>query len=94
MKDWLQVLDDEDRMLVKRLVVFSGSLKAVARSYGVSYPTLRSRLDRVIAKIELWERPEDGAPELERLLALRHAEGRIDRQTFVELLDASRRAPR
>lgn len=90
MKDWLNVLSEDDRALVRRLVLLSGSLKAVAKSYGVTYPTVRARLDRLIDKIQLWERPE-GGDEVERLLAVRHAEGRIDRQTYLELLDAHRR---
>lgn len=89
MKNWLDILSEDDRLLVKRLVLSSGSLKAVARSYGVTYPTIRARLDRLIDRIALWERP-DGGDALERLLAVRHAEGRIDRQTYVELLDAHR----
>ncbi len=33
-------------------VLASGSLKEVAESYGVSYPTLRGRLDRLIERLQ------------------------------------------
>ena len=44
-----------------RLILASGSLKELARVYGVSYPTIRGRLDRVIERLRrlLDERPED-----------------------------------
>ena len=89
MENWLDALSEDDRLLVKRLVLASGSLKAVARSYGVTYPTIRTRLNRLIDRIRLWERPR-GGDEVERLLALRHADGRLDRQTYLELLEAYR----
>lgn len=39
----------------------SGSLKALAREYGVSYPTLRTRLDRLIDKMrDMKTDTEDG----------------------------------
>ena len=90
MKKWTDLLRDEDLALVRALVLASGSLKAVARQYGISYPTLRVRLDRVIEKLRLADEGGD-LSEFERVLRLRHAEGRIDRQTFVELLEAHRR---
>ena len=36
----------------------SGSLKEMAAQYGVSYPTVRLRLDRLIQKIQLTEKAE------------------------------------
>ena len=38
-----------------RFVLASGSLKEVAGGYGVTYPTVRLRLDRLIQKIHLSE---------------------------------------
>ncbi len=49
---WLQALEQEDIHFIRRFVLASGSLKALASEYGVSYPTLRSRLDRLIARIQ------------------------------------------
>ncbi len=35
-----------------RLVLASGSLKELAQSYQVSYPTIRARVDRLIARLQ------------------------------------------
>ena len=40
---------------IRRFLLASGSLKEVAGEYGVSYPTVRLRLDRLIQKIRLGE---------------------------------------
>jgi hypothetical protein len=55
---WLEVLDEEDLQFLKRFVLSSGSLKALCDEYGVSYPTLRARLDRLIAKVQAAEDPK------------------------------------
>lgn len=52
MSDWFTHLENEDMNFIKRFVLSSGSLKAVAQQYGVTYPTVRLRLDRLIQKIE------------------------------------------
>jgi hypothetical protein len=41
----------EDLDLITELVLQSGSLKGLAASYGVSYPTIRGRLDRLIERV-------------------------------------------
>ena len=48
----LHKLSREDLDLVMELVLKSGSIKDLALSYGVSYPTMRTRLDRVIERLE------------------------------------------
>ena len=53
--DWMAGLEDEDAAFIKRFVLASGSLKEMAGLYGVSYPTVRLRLDRLIQKIRLGE---------------------------------------
>ena len=53
--DWLSALEDEDLVFVKKFLLASGSLKEMARQYGVTYPTVRLRLDRVIQKIRMAE---------------------------------------
>ena len=50
---WMADLDEQDMTFVKRFLLASGSLKEVAAQYGVSYPTVRLRLDRLIQKIRL-----------------------------------------
>ena len=54
--EWMANLEAEDAAFIRRFVLASGSLKEVARQYGVTYPTVRLRLDRLIEKIELAER--------------------------------------
>lgn len=41
----------EDQEFIVRLIEASGSLKEMARIYGISYPTMRNRLDSLIDKI-------------------------------------------
>jgi len=58
--EWMGNLDDEDVVFIKKFLLASGSLKEIARQYGVTYPTVRLRLDRLIQKIEI---SEDNANE-------------------------------
>lgn len=44
-------LQREDLEFIQRLVLASGSLKELASDYGVSYPTIRVRLDKLIARL-------------------------------------------
>ncbi len=44
-------LPREDLDLITQLVLESGSLKGLAKNYSVSYPTIRNRLNRVIARL-------------------------------------------
>ena len=49
-------LSAEDMEFIKKFILGSGSLKEIAKSYGVSYPTVRLRLDKIIQNIELQEK--------------------------------------
>ena len=49
---WMSNLDDEDMTFIKRFLLASGSMKEVAAQYGVSYPTVRLRLEPYIALIK------------------------------------------
>ena len=53
--EWMAGLEDEDLVFIKKFVLASGSLKEMAGEYGVTYPTVRLRLDRLIQKIKLGE---------------------------------------
>jgi len=53
--EWMVNLEDEDIVFIKRFLQASGSLKEVARHYGVTYPTVRLRLDKLIQKIQISE---------------------------------------
>ena len=59
MPEWLATLDEEDVSFIKKFVLASGSLKEVAGIYGVTYPTVRLRLDRLIQKIRLGEQVDE-----------------------------------
>lgn len=87
---WLAGLSDEELAFIRRFVLASGSLKEVARVYGISYPTVRLRLDRLITKIQLLEETAESTA-FERALQLAHTEGKLDLQTMKELLEAHRR---
>ena len=56
---WMKNLDDEDMIFIKRFILASGSLKEVAKLYGVTYPTVRVRLNKLIDKIKLAEDKTD-----------------------------------
>jgi hypothetical protein len=45
-------LPGEDQEFILNLIKASGSLKELASLYGISYPTIRNRLDSLIEKIE------------------------------------------
>jgi len=84
---WIDYLEEEDLAFAKRFILLSGSLKDMAQAYDVSYPTLRLRLDRLIAKIKILDsqKIEDC---YERLLRAQFADGKIDAPTFKVLLSA------
>lgn len=56
--DWMTGLDDEDVSFIKKFLMASGSLKEIAKLYGVTYPTVRLRLDKLIQKIKISEETE------------------------------------
>ena len=51
--EWITGLDDEDLAYIKKFLLASGSLKEIALQYGVTYPTVRLRLDKLIQKIAI-----------------------------------------
>jgi hypothetical protein len=86
---WLDQLDDEDLAFLKRFLLSSGTIKELARQYGVSYPTVRLRLDRLIEKVKLIDAHETESAFEQRIRVL-YAEGRLDDRTFRDLLTAYR----
>ena len=84
---WFVKLSDEDVSFIKRFVLASGSLKDLARAYGITYPTVRIRLDRLIEKIKVFDSQEI-VSEFERTLRARYAEGKLDMETLKALLAA------
>jgi hypothetical protein len=51
--EWMLNLEDEDVAFIKKFLLASGSLKEMAQQYGVTYPTVRLRLDKLIQKIKI-----------------------------------------
>ncbi len=56
---WILALEQEDATFLKNFVLKSGSLKEIAKIYGVTYPTVRLRLDKLIQKIEVSDQKEE-----------------------------------
>lgn len=84
---WLKEMDEDDLQFIKRFVLASGSLKELAQIYSVSYPTLRARLDRLIAKTRAADEAQPKDP-FERKLRLLVADGRVSASLARELLTA------
>ena len=64
----LAQLDEDDLDFILHFVLASGSLKEMAQLYGVSYPTIRASLDRVIAELQ-HRVGQGGRDEMTELLA-------------------------
>lgn len=92
-RKWVDFIGDEDLAFLKRFVLASGSLKEVAQAYGVSYPTVRLRLDRLIEKIKVWDSQEITS-DFEKTLRSLFVEGKIDMSTLTTLLAAHREEAR
>lgn len=86
---WLEALDDDDVQFLKRFLLASGSLKDVAMIYEVSYPTVRARLDRLIAKAKTADDQKLVDP-FERKLKLLVADGQISAKLASSLLETHR----
>jgi hypothetical protein len=86
---WAGVLDEEDWAFLKRFLLSSGSLKALAEAYGISYPTIRGRLDRLIAKVRAAEEAK-AADAFERKLRVLVADAKVPASLAKELLAAHR----
>ena len=87
---WIGHLSEEDLVFLKRFLLAGGTLKDLAAQYGISYPTVRLRLDRLIEKVKLIDAAPDAGPFEQRLRAA-YADGRLDPETFRSLLEAHRR---
>ena len=85
MAEWTDRLTDEDLSFLKRFLLASGSLKAVAAEYGISYPTVRLRLDRLIEKVKVFDSLQIQS-EFERQVRGLLADGKIDAATMKNLL--------
>ncbi len=86
---WLSRLEEEELVFIKKFLLASGSLKEMAAQYGVTYPTVRLRLDRLIQKIRLAEQADaDPYIGLVKQLAM---EDKLDFDTAKLLIQAYKR---
>lgn len=85
--EWIEGLDEQDWQFIKRLILASGSLKDVANQYGISYPTVRIRLNRLIEKVKILDRDRPSSKFHKKIQVL-VAEGKLDTQTARGLLKA------
>ena len=77
MPEWINGLSEEDWQFIKRLILASGSLKDVAHQYGISYPTVRIRLNRLIKKVQILDSKKLKTPFHQKIQLL-VAEGKLD----------------
>lgn len=56
---WLTDLSITDINFMKQFILCSGSLRELAGIYGISYPTVRNRLNQLIEKIKASGEKED-----------------------------------
>jgi hypothetical protein len=74
---WIRELSEEDWQFIKRFVLASGSLKELAAQYGISYPTVRLRLDRLIERVKILDNPK-AKSRFHRKVQLLVSEGQLD----------------
>lgn len=75
--EWVKGLSDEDWQFIKRLLLASGSLKDVAGQYGISYPTVRIKLNRLIEKVQILDSKKPKT-KFHKTVQLLVAEGKLD----------------
>jgi hypothetical protein len=87
---WFEKLEPEETAFIRRFVLASGSLKEMAEQYGVSYPTIRARLDGLIAKMrtDVKAKPDT---HLRRTVRALVEEGALDLPEARRLLEAGAR---
>jgi hypothetical protein len=90
--EWMADLEDEDVAFIRRFLRASGSLKDVAGQYGVSYPTVRLRLDRLIQKIQISE--DTGGEPYIALIKRLAVNGKLDLDTAKLLISEYRKTER
>ena len=70
-------LTEEDWQFIKRFLLASGSLKDLAAQYGISYPTMRIRLDRLIEKVRILDDKKAKSPFHQKVQLL-VADGKLE----------------
>jgi hypothetical protein len=78
-------LSAEDQVFVAAFIRSHGSIKEMEQTFGVSYPTIKARLNRISESLEFVE--TDPAPSRSEILA-RLARGEIDAATAIKEMEA------
>ena len=89
----LHGLSRDDLDLITELVLRSGSLKDLADAYGVSYPTIRLRLDKVIERLSAIVKGKQPDP-LNELLATLVERGELSASNARAVRDLARKTAR
>lgn len=82
---WMSGLEPEDWHFILRFILASGSLKEVAGQYGISYPTVRLRLNRLIEKIRILHQSSASSPFHQKVRIL-VSEGKLDLSVARDLI--------
>ena len=82
---WILNLEIDELEFIKKLILFSGSLKDLAKDYEVTYPTIRIRVDKIIEKI-VSNDTKDSDPYVEKIKSLA-LNDKIDYDTAKYLID-------
>ena len=78
-------LNEEQFCIVESLILNAGNLKKVAEEMGISYPTLRNRLDEIIAVIK---RDSDGMKKRRQEILDSIEKGTITPEEGAQLLES------
>jgi hypothetical protein len=84
-------LTAEDQVFVAAFVRSHGSIKDMERMFGVSYPTIKARLNRIAASLEfIDESPAPGRAEVRTEVLDRLARGEITADDAIAALEDAR----
>jgi hypothetical protein len=85
--DWIQSVSKEQLAFIKVFLTCRGKIKDVEQALGISYPTVVSRLDEVVAAVTGTPLPEGGSRGAQRQKILDDLQsGRIDAEEAARLL--------
>ena len=82
-------LDMEDQIFITAFVRSHGSIKEMERVFGVSYPTIKSRLSRIAASLEFVEtNPSPSIAEAKAEILERLQQGEITAEEAIREMEA------
>lgn len=57
--NWTEYLTVEEQQVIRDFVIAMGNITALAKEYGVSYPTMRRKIGLIVRKIRVEPAKED-----------------------------------